>query len=101
MPLLLKGLIADIVGEINASIAENRVPRDPVRDPTDSILLVLNTFLDWHNDCRQPLHLATEVGPLCEKTKRMQHYLKTVFPSKTGELFKCVYICTHICVQCT
>jgi hypothetical protein len=84
MPFLLKDLIKDEVLEINGILQANGAPVKPVFDPTNSILKVLNVFMDWYNHLRQPMLTTDDLKELARKTDTLQRACKIVFPDKSG-----------------
>ncbi len=93
LPFLLKDWVKKEVATINETLKANEANQPKVQDPTNSIMLVCNVFLDWYNFSREPLRCSTDLRKVAKKTKNFQLALKTMFPKKSGKSYSVYCTC--------
>jgi hypothetical protein len=99
LPFLLKDFVKEEVEDINKAIDERGLNLPHAKDPSDSILFVLNQFLEWYNHVRQPMYDTEDIKDIALKTERLQKLLKFVFPDRSGVMcVLCVCVLSVCCV---
>ena len=88
LPFVLRGLITPCIDDIRSKIELDGIENwdiDPPEDPTDQILEVLDTFMDWYITIRMP---EIKIAALLESdslASELLESLKRVFPDRDGK----------------
>lgn len=96
----MKDLVKEEVEQINQTIVENKVDHPLIEDPSNEIIVVLDTYLGWYNHVRQPMTTIEDMVAIAKETSTFQWMLQKVFPNKSGKKqcvpdVSCVLCATH------